>query len=42
MGGDKLMSDTLFYSGKLKCNVYTFELYEKINKSIKKKGSTKL
>ena len=36
------MSDTLYYSGKLKRNVYPSELYEKINKSIKKKGPTKL
>ena len=28
------MSDTLYYSGKLKRNVYPSELYEKINKFV--------
>lgn len=36
------MTDTIYISGKLKRNILISELYEKISKSIKKKGPTKL
>lgn len=38
----KTMTDTIYISGKLKRNILISELYEKISKSIKKKGPTKL
>lgn len=38
----KTMTDTIYISGKLKRDILISELYEKISKSIKKKGPTKL